>query len=92
MRWFDSSNTRDESMMSKEESRHTIAVIIFIAIPAPLFIVLHFITKWKQSREISGGDEEMLEDLWDLSQRLEERLESLETILDSELPDWRKKL
>lgn len=68
-----------------------IAVIIFIAIPAPLFIVLHFITKWKQSREISGGDERMLEDLWVLAQRLEERLESLETILDSELPDWRKK-
>jgi phage shock protein B len=26
-----------------------------------------------------------------LSQRLEERLETLETILDNELPDWRKK-
>lgn len=33
----------------------------------------------------------MLEDLWELSQRLEERLESLETILDSEVPEWRKK-
>ena len=68
-----------------------IAVIVFIAVPAPLFIVLHFITKWKQSREISGGDERMLEDLWALAQRLEERLESLETILDNELPEWRKK-
>ncbi len=70
----------------------TIAVIVFIAVPAPLFIVLHFITKWKQSREISGGDEKMLEDVWLLAQRLEQRLESLETILDSESPDWRKKL
>ena len=69
----------------------TIAVIVFIAIPAPLFIVLHFITKWNQSREISGGDEKMLEDMWVLAQRLDERLESLETILNSELPDWRKK-
>jgi len=33
----------------------------------------------------------MLEDLWRLSQRLEERLESLETILDSEMPEWRRK-
>ena len=64
-----------------------IAAIVFIAIPAPLFIVLHLITKWKQSREISGGDEKMLEDMWLLAQRLEERLESLETILNSELPD-----
>lgn len=70
----------------------TVALIVFLLIPAPLFIVLHFITKWKQSREISGGDEKMLEDMWALSQRLERRLESLETILDSELPDWRKKI
>ena len=70
----------------------TIAIIIFVAIPAPLFIVLHFITKWKQTRELSGGDEKMLEDLWRLSQKLEERLEILERILDSELPDWRRKL
>jgi len=70
----------------------TIALIVFLVIPAPLFIVLHFITRWKQSREISGGDEKMLEDLWLMSQRLEERLESLETILDSEIPDWRRKL
>jgi phage shock protein B len=69
-----------------------VVLIVFIAIPAPLFIVLHFITKWKQAREISGGDEKLLEDLWGLSQRLEERLETLETILDSELPEWRKKL
>lgn len=70
----------------------TVALIVFIAIPAPIFIVLHFITKWKQSREISGGDEEMLEDMWLMSQRMEERLESLETILDSELPEWRRKI
>ena len=70
----------------------TIALIVFLTIPAPLFIVLHFITKWKQSREISGGDEEMLEDTWYMSQRLEERLESIETILDSELPDWRRRV
>lgn len=69
----------------------SLALIVFLAIPAPLFIALHFITKWKQSREISGGDEKMIEDLWLLAQRLEQRLESLETILDDELPDWRRR-
>lgn len=69
----------------------SLALIVFLAIPAPLFIVLHFITKWKQSREISGGDEKMIEDMWLLAQRLEQRLESLETILDDELPDWRRR-
>lgn len=70
----------------------TVALIVFLLVPAPLFIILHFITKWKQSREISGGDEKMLEDMWRTSQRLEERLENLERILDGELPDWRRKV
>lgn len=69
-----------------------ILLIVIFAIPVPLFIVLHFITKWKQSREMSGGDEKMMEDLWRLSLRLEDRLEALETILDNEVSDWRKKL
>ena len=70
----------------------TVALIVFLLVPAPLFIILHFITKWKQSREISGGDEKMLEDMWRTSQRLEERLENLERILDGELPDWRRRV
>jgi len=70
----------------------TLAVILFLTIVAPLFVVLHFVTKWKQSREISGDDEQMLEDLYLLSQRMEERLATLERILDDGLPEWRKKL
>jgi phage shock protein B len=68
-----------------------VLLIIVLVIPAPLFIVLHFITKWKQSREISGADEQMLDDLWQLSQKMEERLEALEIILEKEVPDWRRK-
>lgn len=70
----------------------SLAVILFLTIVAPLFVVLHFVTKWKQSREISGDDEQMLEEMYLLSQSLEDRLETLERILDAELPDWRKKL
>lgn len=68
-----------------------VALIVFLAIPAPIFIVLYFVSKWKQSRELSSADEKMLEDLWASSQRLEERLEALETILDNDAPEWRRK-
>ncbi len=68
-----------------------VALIVFLAIPAPFLIILHFITKWKQMREISGGDEQLMQDLWSLSQRIETRLESLEVILDNESPEWRKR-
>jgi phage shock protein B len=69
----------------------TLTVVLFLTIVAPLFIVLHFVTKWKQGREISGDDEQMLEDLYLLSQRLDERLETLERILDDEMTEWRNK-
>jgi phage shock protein B len=70
----------------------SLAVVLFLTIVAPLIVVLHFVTKWKQSREMSGDDERMLEDTYVLSQRMEERLVTLEKILDAELPEWRKKL
>jgi phage shock protein B len=69
-----------------------LAIILCLTILIPLIVVLHFITKWKQSREISGDDERMLEDMYEMSQRMEERIAALETILEDELPDWRKKI
>ena len=68
-----------------------IALIVFLTIPVPILIVLYFISRWKQTRELSSSDEQMLEDLWASSLKLEERLEALETILDNEAPEWRRK-
>ena len=68
-----------------------LAVILFLTIVLPLFIVLHFVTRWRQSREISRDDEQMLEELWTLSQRLDERIETLERILDDDHLTWREK-
>ena len=68
----------------------TVVVVLFLAILAPLIIVFHFITKWKQTREMSGDDERMLEELWELSQRLEDRIETLERILDDDSTTHRR--
>ena len=62
----------------------TLAVILFLTVLAPLIVIFYFITKWKQTREISGDDERMLEELWTLSQRLEDRIGTLERILDDD--------
>ncbi len=69
-----------------------LAIVLCLTILVPLIVVLHFVTKWKQTREISGDDERMLEDMYVMSQRMEERIVTLEKILDDELPDWRKKI
>ena len=72
------------------EALFTLAVILFLVIVAPLMVIFHFITKWKQTREISGEDERMLEELWALSQRLEDRIETLERILEDEPTSHRR--
>ncbi|MDH3533139.1 MAG: envelope stress response membrane protein PspB [Gammaproteobacteria bacterium] len=68
----------------------TTALLLFLTIAVPMYLALHFITKWKQTREFSRDDEQMLENLWQLSQRLEDRLETLERILDDDLPRRRR--
>ena len=66
------------------QSLATLVVVLFLTIIAPLIIIFYFITRWRETREISGDDERMLEDLWTLSQTLEDRIETLERILDDE--------
>ena len=68
----------------------TLAVILFLTVLAPLIVIFYFITKWKQTREISGDDERMLEELWTLSQRLEDRIETLERILEDDSTTQRR--
>lgn len=65
--------------------------IIFLTVIAPLVIVLHYVTKWKTSKGLSNEDEKMLEELWESAQRMESRINALETILDNEVADWRKR-
>lgn len=65
--------------------------ILALVVVAPLVIILHYITKWRESKGLSKEDEKMLEDLWGSSQRMESRINSLETILDDVAPEWRKR-
>jgi len=34
----------------------------------------------------------MLEDMWESTQKMESRINALESILDDEIPDWRRKV
>ncbi|MCH9026406.1 MAG: envelope stress response membrane protein PspB [Proteobacteria bacterium] len=65
--------------------------MIALLVIAPLAIILHYVTKWKQTGALSGADEKLLQDLWDISHRMESRVNALETILDEEIPDWRSR-
>jgi phage shock protein B len=69
-----------------------VLAIIFMVIVLPLIIIMHYTTKWKATKGLSDDEQRMLEDLWKDSQTMQSRVNALETILDNEIPDWRRKL
>lgn len=64
-----------------------IVAIIFVGCPA---VFMHYQAELRKTKSISADDERLVDDLWKTAQRLERRVEALETILDKEAPDWRK--
>jgi phage shock protein B len=63
--------------------------ILFLTVVAPLWIIFHYVTLWRQARRLSGEDEKTLGELWQSAQRMESRIDALERVLDAEAPGWR---
>ncbi|CAN5303986.1 envelope stress response membrane protein PspB [soil metagenome] len=66
-----------------------ICAILFVGMP---WIILHYVTKWKQSPKITNEDEKLLDELYSLARRLEDRLGTVERIIAADNPDWRTSL
>lgn len=60
--------------------------IMFIGMP---WVILHYVTKWKQAPRITNEDEQLLDDLHVLARRLEDRLATVERIITADHPDWK---
>jgi phage shock protein B len=69
-----------------------VLIIIFMTVVLPIVIIMHYVTKWKATKGLSDDEQRLLEDLWKDGHAMQSRLNALETILDDEVPDWRKKL
>lgn len=61
-------------------------VAIFIALP---WIILHYVTKWKTSATITTDDEALLEELYSLAKRLDERMDTVERLVAADNPDFK---
>lgn len=59
---------------------------IFIGLP---WIILHYITKWKTAATITTDDESLLEELYNLAKRLDERMDTVERLVADDHPDFR---
>ncbi len=59
---------------------------IFVFLP---WIILHYITRWKTAATLTTGDEALLEDLYQLAKRLDERMDTVERLVAADNPDFR---
>ena len=62
-------------------------VTLFIGLP---WLIFHYITKWKTAARLTGGDEKLLDEMYDAARRLEDRLCTIERIMTAENPEWRQ--
>lgn len=64
-----------------------IAVLaIFVGLP---WIVLHYITRWKTAATLTTGDEALLDELYQLARRLEDRVNTVERLVAADNPEFR---
>lgn len=60
---------------------------IFVAMP---WLILHYLTKWKQARGLSIEDERLLDEMFETARRLEDRVQTIERIIAADNPRWRE--
>ncbi|AXU19279.1 envelope stress response membrane protein PspB [Novosphingobium sp. THN1] len=59
---------------------------IFLGLP---WIIFHYITKWKTAATLTNGDEALLEELYQLARRLDERMDTVERLVAADNPEFR---
>jgi phage shock protein B len=61
--------------------------ILFVAFP---WVIFHYITKWKTAATLTASDENLLDELHELARRLDDRMCTVERIVQAENPNWRQ--
>lgn len=60
-----------------------ICATLFVGMP---WVILHYVTKWKQAAGMSVEDENLLDELHMIARRLDERMNTIERIIDADRP------
>ena len=68
-----------------------VPVVIFLVIVAPAWIWMHYRSKQHAMGALSETERAELETLALQAERMLERIDTLEAILDAQTPDWRKR-
>lgn len=69
-----------------------VPMILFMLFVAPTWLILHYRGKRQINKGLSENDFKDLQMLADKAEKMSERINTLETILDSKAPQWRHKV
>lgn len=61
--------------------------ILALTIVAPIWIVSHYVTKWRLAKGLSNDEAQTLEELWQIAQGMEQYVTSPRFDLDQEFRD-----
>lgn len=75
-------------MENASEMVAAIVVPLTLLIGLP-WLIFHYVTKWKSKATITREDEDLLDQLHEIARRCDERLGTIERIMDAENPNWR---
>lgn len=67
-------------------------IIIFLIIVAPIWLILHYRSKRQLSQGLGESDYQQLHELAATADKMANRIQTLESILDAESPQWRSKV
>ena len=68
-----------------------VPVVVFLIVVAPIWIVLHYKSKANVVNGLSSGERVELDEMIEVANMMAARIETLESIMDVESPDWREK-
>ena len=73
--------------MSGSEALIGIIAILSVLVGLP-WLVLHYVTKWKTAATLTNDDEALLEELYQLARRLDERMDTVERLVAADHPEF----
>lgn len=56
----------------------SVFVLLFVGLP---WLILHYVTKWKQASTLTLEDENLLDELHEMARRLDDRMTTIERIV-----------
>ena len=65
--------------------------MVFLIFVAPLWIIMHYRSKGRSQGMLTEDERTELERLASAAEEMRERIETLESILDAETPEWRRR-